>query len=172
MTIIVEDGTGVAGANSYASETDADAYFEARANATWEDSDEDKEAALVRGTAAIEAKYGSRYPGTRVSGRSQALGWPRTGATDADDEEIADDEIPQEIIDAVCEAALRELLVPGSMMPDLKRGGAIRRFKAGSVEVEYAGNASATTAYTLIDGILSKLLGSAPASFIGTAVRG
>lgn len=172
MALVLEDGTGVAGANTYALEADADAYFEARGNTTWTDSTDDKEGALVRATAAIEAKYGSRYPGSRANGRSQPLGWPRTSATDADDEEIADDEIPQELIDAVCEASLRELIEPGSMMPDLDRGGAINRLKAGSVEVEYSGNASATTTYTLIDGILARLLGAAQASFIGTAVRG
>jgi hypothetical protein len=58
MGIVVEDGTGIADANSYASEDDADNYFEDRANDTWATSTADKEAALIRASASLDAIYG------------------------------------------------------------------------------------------------------------------
>lgn len=177
MTIIVEDGTPVTGANSYSGVADADSYHAARGNAAWTESstspDQGKTAALIRATAAIDATYRGRWPGYRTSGRHQSLEWPRTAAYDIEGNPIAGTEIPQEVKDAVCEAALRELSDAGSMMPDLERGGDIRRLQAGSVAIEYGANARARTAYTLIDGILSSLLQSGSGGgLFGIAVRG
>jgi hypothetical protein len=170
MAFLVEDGTGIEGATSYASEDDADTYWEDRNNTDWTGTD--KEAALIRATHSLDYMYRGRFPGLKTNGRAQSLEWPRSEAYDAEDEEIAEDEIPQEIIDATCELALRELIEAGSTMPDLDRGGHIRRVKAGSVEVEYAGGATATTTYSKVDGILAGLLGTAPASFMATSDRG
>jgi hypothetical protein len=157
---------------SYATVATADEYFGRRQNDTWMAENEgDREAALIRATQAIDALYRGRFPGSRTDGRTQPLEWPRSQAYDIDDEEIADDEIPQEVIDATCEAALRELVEAGSMMPDLDRGGGIKRVKAGSVEVEYNGAASATTTFSLIDGILAPIVGN-PSKYYGRAVRG
>lgn len=175
MALVLEDGTVVAGANSGLSVADADAYHLARGNTAWtsvsSSPDQGKSAALIRGTAAIDAKYRARFPGAKVGGRDQGIQWPRTGAYDADGNEIASDEIPQEYKDAIAEAALRELVEPGSMMPDLERGGDIRSLKAGSVAIEYGGAAPATTTFSIIDGILAPLLGSAQASFVASSVR-
>ncbi len=168
--MILEDGTAPAGANSYATEAMLSSYADDRSITL---ATSDAEAALVRATAAIEALYGSRYPGTRTNGRDQSLGWPRKNATDFEGETIAEDEIPQEIINAVCEAAIRELTEPGSMQPDLDRGGAIKRMKAGEVEIEYGSNAADTTTFSIIDGIMAPLLGgNASASLFAAAVRG
>jgi len=186
VALVLEDGTAPAGANSYVTVAVADDYHSVRGNATWTEAstspDQGKTAALIRATAAIDANYRARFPGVRTNGRSQSLEWPRayavTGTStatgtiaDAEGWEIAANAIPQELKDAVCEAALRELVEAGSMMPDLDRGGAIRRMKAGSVEIEYGGNASAKTTYTLIDGILGKLLGGA-SPYTARALRG
>lgn len=177
MTFEVEDGTGSETANSYVSVADADAYHALRGNSAWTETstspDQGKHAALVRATQAIDALYRGRWPGAKLNGREQALEWPRVDADDANGEEIADDAVPAEIVAATCEAALRELEDAGSMMPDLERGGGVKRVKAGTVEVEFAGNASALTAFTIIDGILSPLLGSTQQpTYFGRAVRG
>ena len=156
MTVLVEDGTGVVGANSYASEDDFDQYCEDR---NYTVTVGDTEAALIRGTGILDGIYRKSYPGTRAWGRDQPLQWPRMNATDAEGEEIAIDEIPQEIIDATCEIALRELASPNSVLPDLERGGAIKSIKAGSVALEYGDTASAVTTLQIVDGILSSLLG-------------
>lgn len=176
MSLVVEDGTGMEDSNSYVSVDDADLYHSQRGNATWTEAssspDQGKTAALIRGTAAIEAMIRGRLSGEKMNGRDQALLFPRSSMEDADGEEIAEDEIPVELVHAVCEAALRELVEPGSMLPDLDRGGAIRSLKAGSVAIEYAGNAELTTTFSIIDGLLAGLLGVAQASFIGTTIRG
>lgn len=177
MTLIVEDGSNVSGANSYGSVADADAYHSARGNAAWTEAstspDQGKTAALIRATAAIDAKYRGRWPGYRTSGRHQSLEWPRTAAYDIEGNPIAGTEIPQEVKDATFEAALRELADAGSMMPDLERGGNITSLQAGSVAITYGANAQARTTYTLIDGILSSLLQSGSGGgLFGVAVRG
>lgn len=131
---------------------------------------EPAEQALRRGRQVIDVLYAPRYPGEQTS-TTQALSWPRKyvcyrGGV------LADDAIPDELKAAQIEAAIRELATPNSMLPDLERGGGIRSLKAGSVAIEYAGNASARTTFTAIDGILSGLLGTASLPWIGQAVRG
>ncbi|SHG79618.1 hypothetical protein SAMN02745157_4855 [Kaistia soli DSM 19436] len=171
MTLIVEDGTGRADAESYVSVADAVAYASARGLTFQAAPAEAAEAALRRATAWIDATYAPRFSGARLKRRAQALAWPRAGAEDADCNAIASNEIPAEMITATSEAAVRELAKPGNLSPDLKRGGAIKRVKAVSVEVEYAAGATAGTVFSTIDGILSGLLG-AQSAYTARAVRG
>lgn len=173
MAIIVEDGGGKADAVSYLSASDFKGYADARGLSYDGMSDAQIEQSLVRGTAWIDSTYRSRWPGVRLNGRAQALAWPRSGAVDADGEEIAADEIPSEVLDATAEAAYRELNSPGGLAPDLERGGAITKLQAGSVAVEYSGVAPATTTFTMIDGILASILagGGQSSDFTARAVR-
>lgn len=161
MALVVEDGSGMDDAESYGSVADCAAYATAHGLTFPSTENAATESALRRATAAIDALYRNRFPGTRTSGRSQALEWPRINATDNEGEIIASDEIPVEIVRACFEAAAREYDEANSMMPDLDRGGAIKRVKAGSVEVDYGGNASVNTAHQTIDGILAGLIGAA-----------
>ncbi len=175
MSLIVEDGTAPAGANSYVTVEDADEYHSARGNASWTQTstspDQGKAAALVRATTAIDAKYRGRWPGYRTNGRNQELEWPRTAAYDSEANPIGGTEIPEEVKDATCEAALRELATAGSMMPDL--GRTISRVAAGSVDITYASNAKEAATFQLIDGILSPILVSGSGGgLFGVAVRG
>ena len=58
MPLIVEDGTLLAGANSFASVADADAYHAARLTAAWTDelAEVQKEAALIRASDWLNRK--------------------------------------------------------------------------------------------------------------------
>lgn len=171
MALEVETGAGGGDSNAYMSRAAWIEYCDARGLTSADTEAGDQ--AIIRATAAIDALYGSRFPGAKLNGRAQALAWPRIDAYDADGEEIASDEIPVEVVRATCEFAVRELAEPGSTHPDLERGGAIRSLKAGSVSIEYAGNATARTAYTIVDGILATLLkASAMAAFQAEASRG
>lgn len=161
--MIVEDGTGVAGANSYASEAD----FEARAEAMGvTPSSGDVEAALVFATAWIDGRYRRRFPGSRTYGREQALQWPRADAFDADGNEIADDEIPGELVAATVEVALRRLSSPDSLYPlPASASGQLKskRVKLGSLEkaeeyVTDAGAASGAASLTVVDDLLGGIL--------------
>src|SRR5262245_2520149 len=144
MAITLEDGSIVTGANTYATEDMADTYFEDRASTDWDTATGDKEGALIRATASLDAMYRLSYPGYRVAGRDQELEWPRTAAYDYEELLIDEESIPTEIIQATCELALREVLSPGSTQPDLERGGMIRSVRAGSVAVEYGGSQATT----------------------------
>lgn len=157
MAFVVEDGSGVEDANSYLNADAFKAYADAR-GLVYEDDAAKIEQALIRATSWLDSTYRSRWPGARLNGRAQDLAWPRSDATDADGEEITEDEIPQEVLDATAEAAFRELTEVGSLSPDLERGGAIKSLKAGSVAIEYASTAAATTTFSTIDGLLSGLL--------------
>lgn len=75
MSLTVEDGTGLATADSYASRADADAYHAARGNAAWAAASTDaRDAALRKATQYLDTRY--RWVGNR-STLTQALEWPR-----------------------------------------------------------------------------------------------
>ncbi|MDB5733116.1 MAG: hypothetical protein JWQ03_3011, partial [Variovorax sp.] len=114
VTVTVEDGSGVTGANAYLSPADFAVYAgqQGWALTTAEGvpyTEDQIGSAIIRGRAWLDATYRSRWPGSRANGRDQSTAWPRKDATDGDGEEIADDEIPGEVIDASAEAAWREL---------------------------------------------------------------
>lgn len=75
MAFVVEDGTGLPNANSYASVEFADAYFAERGITTWTGTPEAKQSALILGTDYIEVMPASwdGCPTTEV----QALKFPR-----------------------------------------------------------------------------------------------
>jgi hypothetical protein len=103
------------------------------------------------------------------------LEYPRSGAYDADGNEIASDEVPQEIIDACCELAIIELADPGSLAPTVTPGQIEKRIKVEGIEVEYAG-ASASVydqrpVPTIVDDILSSLLTGSSSPYVARAVR-
>lgn len=156
--MIVEDGSGLSDSNAYVSVDDCVAYCTARGLTFGASPTTTGEQAIVRGSAAIDAIYRNTLPGFKRTGRAQAMEWPRSGAYDNSDELIPDDEVPIEVVQATCEAAVRELASPGSMMPDLERGGGVRILKAGSVEIEYGANAANTTTFSTINNLLSGLI--------------
>jgi len=173
--MIVEDGTGIADADSYVTLNDAIEYCTDRGLTFAASPSALGEAALIRASTAIDARYSSSYPGDRTNGRGQGLQWPRTGAYDSDGWLIPEDEIPIEVFNATVEAAVREFASPNSMMPDLERGGEIQSIRAGSVGITYSSNASAKTEFTLIDGIMANVLsgmGGSGGGLFGTVVRG
>lgn len=175
MAIVVEDGTGLATANSYASVTTADAYHSARGNTAWTETstspDQGKAAALIRATAYIDAAYRGRFQGYRNNGRTQALEWPRMGVIDTQYFSVSSTAIPIEVVNATCEAAIREIASAGSLTADLERGGEVRSLSAGSVSIEYGAGASASTVYPIIEGLLAGLIGGSSKIF-APAVRG
>lgn len=177
MALTVEDGTGVAGAESYVSVADCADYATARGLTFPVSPENEAEAALRVATAWIDGKYRTRFPGSRTNGRSQGLEWPRTDATDASGEDIAEDEIPVEIISATCEAAIRELASAGSLNPDrVATDGALKRQldKVGPLETEteyFEGGSASGPIFGTIDDILSSLLGRASSSLFGYSSR-
>lgn len=131
----------------YGTVAQADAYHLARGNTGWDGDPAAKSAALQRATDYVDGRYRrltaggcwvSMFRGSRTGGRAQELEWPRTDATDSAGEEIAVDEIPVEVEHATYEAALRELVEPGSLTPTFIAVQQVTREKVGPVEVSYA----------------------------------
>lgn len=143
-------------ADSYVSVADCAAYATKKGAAFPASPIEPAEQALRRATAWIDATYRIRFPGAATD-VWQSLEWPRAGVVYRG-EAYDETKIPQQVKDATCEAALREIAKPGSLSPDRQRGGAIKELKAGSVDITFADNAPIETMFTAIDGLLSGLL--------------
>ena len=110
LTLIKEDGTGKADANTYADLADGESYFDGHLYATaWTAATtENKGKALVFATRLIDAEF--RFKGVKANG-TQALQWPRAECRDPDGEEdLASDAVPSAVVQATCEMA-RELLI-------------------------------------------------------------
>ena len=114
MAFIVEDGTIVAGANSYASVEYADGYFATRLNDSWTSLELDaKQAFLVKATDYINLRWGSLLRGV-VSSSTQALLFPRVYCIG----ELA--QYPDGLLRATCEYAFRVSVAEGNnLAPDV-----------------------------------------------------
>lgn len=108
MALVVEDGTSVPGAESYATVAEADAYWLRYGNpAAWSGaSAPDRETAMRLATQWLENKYRSKWRGVR-SEELQGLSWPRVFAQDHDGYVIEEGTIPNQLKQAVYEMALR-----------------------------------------------------------------
>jgi len=106
FTFTVEDGTGVAGANAYATTAQVDDYFAGvGGNTTWTASGTtQKQAAIVEATRYAEQRFRGRCKGIRMS-EEQGLSWPRDSAF-VDGVEL-DDQVPPTLINAIAEYAVR-----------------------------------------------------------------
>jgi hypothetical protein len=161
VSLIAETGSGALGAASYASVARADAYWAERAHSAlataWADADTpQKEGALREATAFLDATYGPHYRGDR-RGYVQGLLWPRTNALDEAGYPLPD--LPREVVDAVCELAVRALTAPLAL--DVMRGGQVTRLreKVGPIEeeTEWAGGAPVETSYGAVGGLMAQV---------------
>lgn len=161
----------------YGTTSGADSYHAARGNSTWVGSDATKEIALLRASDYVDIMFRDQFPGEKTGLRTQEREWPREWAFDKDGEAIGVNEIPVEVINATYEAALRELVAPGSLMPDVTLGKQIKSASVdGAVSVEYAGATGLQgmrPTVSVVGGILAPILtGYARSSIAGQAVRG
>ena len=130
MAIIVEDGSGVLGANSYINGAGLDAYGLARGISFVGDKD-----VLL----TLAALYIEQLPfiGDKKT-KAQPIQWPRYNAT-IDRFNILSTEIPQQLIDLQCEVAIA---IGDGDDPLSTVGRAVKREKVDTIEVEYADNAA------------------------------
>lgn len=100
MALVIEDGSGVEGANSYVSVAEARAWAVVRGLTFG--SDAITEQALLKAMDYVESLR-SRFSGSKTSA-TQALQWPRTGAT-LDGALMEDDFIPVELKNGLIQLA-------------------------------------------------------------------
>jgi hypothetical protein len=134
MAMIIEDGTGVAGADSYATRAAYIAYVLSWYGDVVADTDA-LDPPIRRATAYMS---GLAWKGTRTLGRAQSLAWPRTGVVDCEGLSLGDAEIPLDLIYAQHELARAELTSPGVLTPAVSKANAtVVREKVDLLEVEY-----------------------------------
>lgn len=133
ITIVVEDGTGVADANSYVSVADARTYASNRGIVLPSDDDE-VAAMLIRSTDYLEAQE-CRYQGKRTSS-SQSLAWPRTGVF-LNCDEVPSNVIPKSLIAAQVQLAMA-INAGFDLQPNVSPQDYVTREKVGPIETEYA----------------------------------
>lgn len=158
MSLTVEDGSGVAGAESYAAAAAVVAYWAARPHSAFAATVAAATTANIEGAARessayLDAKFGPRYRGHRA-GYVQGLLFPRTGATD--DAGYPLPALPVALVDATCELTARAL--SEALAGDLERGGAIKREQFDTVAFEYFDGAAADTSFGVVDGMMAPLL--------------
>lgn len=169
MALVVEDGTGLANAESYISVADADTYFSDRGNATWAAlTTLAKEQALRKATDYLVATYELRWMGARTTS-TQALDWPRMNVPRPDiqggyrsfplywDYNV----VPTAITRACAELALRAS--SADLVADV--GAQVKQETVGPISVTYTDGARQQTHYEQIERMLApylKGMGSVP----------
>lgn len=162
MSLIVEDGTGLANADSYLSVADADTYHSNLGNTSWGAlSTPNKELALRKATKYLDHRYFYRWRGAR-SYRQQGLDWPRYQVIDRDGYLLDFDELPQALKNATAEAAL--IASSEDLEPDVAAddSGSLssEMVKVGPVEISqaYVGGKSTVKTFTKVARELQRLL--------------
>jgi len=170
MSLIVETGQGAAGSESYVSAADCTAYHDRLGNVMFgELSEELQEQALRRAMIFMKQAYRQRWAGSRVT-RTQALDWPRAGVC-VEDFPVLSDEVPEEVVEACCELALRA--AAGELLPDLEIGtNQIKKDKTGPLETEFfENNVTAVGRFPGIDALLAPYFGATGGSGMMTVTR-
>ena len=114
MTLIIETGANVAGAEAYADATAYVAWATAFNGAAPSAATATIEAATRR---AVRYLDGLRWTGTKTHGRMQPLAWPRAYVTDRDGWPVLSSTIPAEVIEAQHMLTEAELATPGCLAP-------------------------------------------------------
>lgn len=162
MALIVEDGTGVADAESYADVAFIDAHWAARPHLdlseAWSAADTAaKEGAAREAAAYLDALLSDAYRGVRAS-YDQGLEWPRSEALDKQGLTLPG--VPPQLKKAVAELAGRAITAPLSEDQDLE--GDIKRtrekYEGVEFETEYLGSASGEGKYGVVLKSLNPIL--------------
>lgn len=172
MAIVVEDGTGLATAETYVSVADCKAYLDDRGRTQWGLLNITVQEASLRSAADyLDAKYGDRLQGYRLK-IEQALYWPRTDVS-FDNVRWDPAPLPVPLVRACCEAAVLAGTGTDLFLP-LERGGqVIEKLEiVGPIteRTKWAGSAPVGTVYPAIDRYMNQLCGSG--TIIGSVVRG
>jgi hypothetical protein len=116
-----------------------------------------------RGSRYIDATYGSRFSGSPTGGIDQERAWPRSGAC-AYGVSIADDVIPDAVVEASYFAAFQEAKSPGSLSAAVAGSKQVKRQKVEGIEREFFESGSgdavddARLKLTDVEGLLAPFL--------------
>lgn len=165
-SFIVEDGSGLAGANSYSDVATANQYHLNHGNPpTWTNlSENDRRFHLREGTQFLDGEYRARYRGTKRT-LAQALEHPRNSIVDKAGFRRASDELVREIIDACAIAAFRSAEAAAAntvLVPVIVDEGTVKktrkRLDVLEEEIVYESPNLPTTTYRLLEFVLDPIL--------------
>lgn len=154
ITIIVEDGSVVESANSYVSVADADTYHTNLGQSAWTGTDDEKSSAILRAMRYLE---NLNWTGWKTS-HDNPLAWPRYQTFDRDGKLYDSDIVPQNVVNALCEAALVELVSAGALRPTTSTTGQVKRQKVDVIETEYFESYNSSQSFDAIDYELTGLV--------------
>lgn len=155
MALTIEDGTIVAGADSYVSEVEADTYWTNRGSPTqWTGlTSAQKESALRQATEYLEVNY--CYKGS-LEDTTQPLSFPRTAFYDREGRLLAGEGvIPTAIKNAQIELAIR-ISIDNTRLDTTPSDNNIIRERVGDHEIQF--DAGKTSGSTTIYGYVEKIL--------------
>lgn len=168
MALTVEDGTGLAGADSYGSQTAFETWAEGRNRALTSYSDEQIEAALREGFQYINTAR--RYKATTLT-LAQSGEFPREGLTDWNGRAVTG--LPQRVVWANFELAYARLIGGADLFQDQERGGRVASESVGPISVSYFSDAPSgktfMAAMKLLDPYARSIQDSYPPFIGGTA---
>jgi hypothetical protein len=165
MALVIENGSLVAGANSYVSVAEARAYAAARASTLPEDNAE-VEAALIVAVDYLES-LGAKYQGKKVDPATQELQWPRQ-SVEIDGWQVPVDTIPKQLKNAQIQLAI-ENAAGVDLMPT-GDGREVIREKVDVLETEWApgSGGAAQPVFPKVEALLTPLMS---AGFGGIKVK-
>ena len=150
-------------------------YHDARGNVYSTLDDAQISAALLVASEWLDASYREAFPGCKAGQRAQIRDWPRTDAYDVNDDYLDYLVVPDEVINATYEAALRQGITPGSLSVDFTPNKYKKSSVDGAVFVEYMQYSYAEesqTKFMIVEEILSNILsGGNSSNLSGSAVR-
>jgi hypothetical protein len=164
MALVVEDGTGLATAESFISVAAALTYHSDRGNAAWALlTTAQQEQSLREAADYMEQVYRLRWAGYRTTG-TQALSWPRTlvpqpdapGGYRAWPFYYANNVVPQLVQFAAASLALRASA--GALAPDVAR--ATKTETVDVVSVTYMDGTREFAKYREVDNMLAVFMGT------------
>lgn len=163
MSLIVEDGSGKAAAETYISKEDADTYHAARGNDSWATiTIAQKEQALRRATEYMIQAFTARWQGERTYPLVQALDWPRAGVI-VNGVSVDYDAVPETIKRATAELAIRA--AAGPLLNDMEQG--VVSETVGPIQTVYDKNSNRKVKYAAIDAMLLPYLKSGGGASVG-----
>lgn len=164
MTLLVEDGTGVAGANTYADLAFVDGYHLIRGNDAWGVLDPlIKEQCIHRAMDYLETVFIALWKGYRVFA-SQPLCWPRSFVPVVDIYFVTqtfypNNFLPIQLKNVVAELAIRA--IDNVLLPDTEQAVAVEKIEG--IEVVYNKYSPKSKKFPLIQRMLSPFLQSSSA---------
>lgn len=132
MALVVEDGTGIANANSYVDATYVSTYLTERGRSTaWLAlNDAQREAALIKATDYIDLRFSKLFIGSKLT-TTQSLAWPREYSSNETDYGL----VPTNLKKACAEYASRSM--SAELLTDTPTGVVKRKKeKVGPIEEE------------------------------------